>query len=173
MNNLYRVSLPKCSDKFFNLSSLIVYISYTKYLSIYPYLFLVIKMGQFKVRLQGDDEKEYVINYEGLRQALGFYQLTSDIKDIRDTVRNLRDLCIERLLVPEMEELILKVVEENPDIETRKLNEKRPYDSWNQLAWYRAFDSLKEQKRILGTSQGRGKNRTWKISSQRSLEVSK
>jgi len=131
------------------------------------------KMGQFKVRLLGDNGEAYVITYEALRQKLGFYKLTSDIEDIRDTVRKLKDLCIERLLIPEMEELILKVVEENPDIETRKLNEKRPYDSWNQLAWYRAFDSLKEQKRILGTSQGHGKNRTWKISSQRSLEVSK
>lgn len=116
---------------------------------------------EYNVRLQGSDGKEYIISYDSLKFKVGFYELSSSIRDMHYEIMKLRDIIVKRLLVPEMEDFIVTILKENPNLKTRELNSKMPYETLKQLAWYQAFDKLKDEGRIVGTSHGKGQNRTW------------
>lgn len=118
---------------------------------------------EYNVRLQGSDGKDYIISYEGLKQKLGLCETDSSIRSIRREVNRFQEAFIENTLVPKMEDKIVTIIKENPEIQTRNLNRKMPSKSMEQIAWYQAFNKLKDERRIIGTSHGRGQNRTWHL----------
>jgi len=123
---------------------------------------------EYEVRIRGSNGKEYTISFDGLRERL--------LRPLRDSVDERFEHVYTRLgeieqfimdfqLVPPMEERILNLIRGKPNIKTREINAVAPSERLHNWAWHKAFQKLKEEKppRIIGTTQGRGRNRTWKV----------
>jgi len=83
--------------------------------------------------------------------------------NLRKDVRELQTFVTE-LLLPEAREAVIQLVRENPDILTRNLNatgkwHKRLY--WS--AWWTARKQLEDEKVLVPTSHGRGRDKTWNL----------
>jgi len=115
---------------------------------------------EYKVRLQGDDGKEYVISYRDLRAKLGVDESidfwTQRILKIEDEIVN--------SLEPKAQEQILKIIEENPNIRTGDLTDHFTVaNRLMHLAFWHAWDKLQKSGEIVATSHGAGHHRTWNI----------
>ena len=125
---------------------------------------------EYKVKLEGSDGKSYVITYEGLWQSLknqmtyeektGWNEVT---KTLREDSNKLRKILLTEILIPKAREEMIRFLKENPNIETRSFYSKAWQSDERLLAWYHAKEELEREGIIVSESQGRGKNRTWKI----------
>lgn len=131
-------------------------------------------MTTYKIRLQGSDGKEYITTYDDLKQDLGICKALEEIRQNSKWAQHQRDVLfrqIDRLTkdiidveTPRMKGLILGLLTDNPDMRTRQITEKTPWQ--NKILWgafERAFKELQESGEIIGTSHGAGHNRTWRI----------
>jgi len=114
----------------------------------------------YKVRLHGDDGKEYIISYEELRPKLG-------IDDRIDFVFK-RVLAIEDEFVyslePKAEQEILNLIKKNLDIRTSEITAHfRLSSHFMYLAFWHVWDKLQHSNRIVATSHGKEHQRTWNI----------
>ena len=126
-------------------------------------------MVEYKVRLQGDDGKDYVITFADLLQRLkaqmpfgeriGWNGVTTRLRDDVDKIEE----CVRKeILTPKLKQAIISFLKEHPDTETRVLNNQAySLPSLERNAWYYAKEELEEEGKIVSTSQGRGKNRLW------------
>lgn len=131
-------------------------------------------MTTFKIRLEGSDGKVYVETYQSLKQRLGICKLQDLLSKKANWAQKERDVLfqqIDRLTndiidteLPRMKWKIMDLLKENPDIRTRQITEKTPWQ--NKILWrafQRAFKELQDAGEIIGTSHGAGHNRTWRV----------
>jgi len=112
------------------------------------------------VRLIDEDGAAYrtTMTWEEIRDLLYL------VKWLKRRVEELEDYLIsERIETAKRE--ILEFLRENPNVETRKLNKflylKNYRFEWQ--AFSRAFEALVAEGIVESVSQGRGKNRLWRI----------
>lgn len=131
-------------------------------------------MAEKKVRLQDTDGVEYVISYEGLKQAMGICKALKEIAEKFRWAENQRVVLFQRIdrltndiidvETPRMKLKILSLLTDNPDMRTRQITEKTPWQ--NKILWgafERAFKELQDEGEIIATSHGQGHNRTWRV----------
>lgn len=131
-------------------------------------------MTTYKVRLLGSDGKEYAITFDALKQDLGICKALEKIDHRFKWAENQRDVLFQQIHrltqdiidveTPRMKGLILSLLKDNPDIRTRQITEKTPWQ--NKILWgafERAFKELQDSGEIIGTSHGQGHNRTWRM----------
>jgi len=117
-------------------------------------------MVEYKVCLQGDDSKEYVISYADLRRKLN---IDDRIDFILKRLLALEDEFVDSLEL-KAEQEILNLIKKNPNIRTGELTDYFTVaNHFMHLAFWHAWDKLKESGRIIATSHGQGHHRTWKI----------
>lgn len=131
-------------------------------------------MTTYRIRLLGSDGTEYAITYDNLKQDLGICKALKEIAEKFAWAESQRLVLfqqIDRLTkdiidveTPRMKGLILSLLKDNPDIRTRQITEKTPWQ--NKILWgafERAFKELQDSGEIIGTSHGQGRNRTWRV----------
>ncbi|RLC33317.1 hypothetical protein DRH14_05085 [Candidatus Shapirobacteria bacterium] len=119
------------------------------------------------VRLIDEDGTEYrsIITWEEITDLLHLVKwLKEKVSQISFSLKQLEDYLISQRIETAKQE-ILEFLRENPNIETRKLNKflylKNYRFEWQ--AFSRAFEALVAEGIVESVSQGRGKNRLWKI----------
>lgn len=127
-------------------------------------------MVEYQVILKGSDGKQYLISYEGLRQKLREFDTWEEkigwnkvTRKLREDYDNLRDTLLNEVFIPKAKKAITQFLEEHPDIKTRNFYHKAWDSGIKYLAWYYAKGALEAEGTIISKSQGRGKNRTWRL----------
>jgi len=124
----------------------------------------------YKVKLVGNDGKNYVITYESLwgqlkecmtyEEKIGWNTVS---RSLRKDIDELKDTLLSEILIPKAKTEILKFLKENSNVQTRNFYHK----AWNHgerlLAWYHGKEELELEGQIVSVSHGKGKNRTWKL----------
>jgi len=120
---------------------------------------------EYKVQLQGEDGKEYLITYGGLREKLDVPNPWNPVTEmLRKDLDNLCELVVNKLLLGEAKNNIINFLREHPKVETRILN-RQGYmlDGLEYRAWYKAKQQLEQDGVIVSAKQGRGRNRLWML----------
>ena len=122
------------------------------------------------MKLEGSDGKPYVISYLGLWQVLkeqmnfeeklGWNKVT---KSLREDVTKLRDSMLAEILIPKAKIAILEFLKENPNVGTGSFHHQAWLSGERSNAWYYAKQELEAEGKIIATSHGSGKDRTWNI----------
>ena len=93
-------------------------------------------------------------------EKLGWNNVT---RTLREDLNKLRDSMLAEILIPKAKIAILEFLKENPNVGTRSFYHKAWLSGERRNAWYYAKQELEAEGKIIATSHGSGKDRTWNI----------
>jgi len=114
----------------------------------------------YKIRVQDENGKNYLISFDGLSRKLG---VDRKIDYVLNRINKLHDEIVS-ILEPKAEQEILKLIREQPNIRTRNITRSFNMSSRSTYhAFWNVWNRLMDSDKIIGTSHGQGRNRTWRL----------
>jgi hypothetical protein len=105
-------------------------------------------------------------SFEDAKRDLGINELEHYNNILFKRINNLEDSVINDIFLEKAKEIIKKFLRDNPDVQTGQITNSfygKGYSNFLKIALDRAFNLLEATGEIVATSQGRGKQRTWRI----------
>lgn len=109
---------------------------------------------QFILEHQGKQGFLTPVNGNWIKDHLGISHIENDMKKMSDLFRDL-------VLVPHQKEKLLEWLKDHPDLKGSEI--RTCNNDIMTIAWNIAFRELIKEGKVIPTSHGRGRERTWRV----------
>lgn len=109
--------------------------------------------------------ERYVLTNEQAKQKLGICRLKSQINTLSASFNDLQEMLLEKLLIPEQKEAIIKFLSQHPKGVKTSIIKRWEHNAYDK-AWNIALERLVDEDKVTSVSHGRGRQRTWHLNKE-------